>query len=69
MNSFSTEMKFDRVISVEMFEHMRNWHKLLKNISEWLTKEGQLFIHIFVHKELAYLFDGKSSKDWMTKYF
>lgn len=69
MNSFSTEMKFDRVISVEMFEHMRNWHKLLKNISEWLTEEGQLFIHIFVHKELAYLFDGKSSKDWMTKYF
>ena len=62
-------MKFDRVISVEMFEHMRNWHKLLKNISEWLTKRGAIIYYVFVYQGTRISFDGKSSKDWMTKYF
>ena len=40
MNDFSTSQKFDRIISIEMFEHMRNWNKLLKNISTWLSDDG-----------------------------
>ena len=47
-------MKFDRIISIEMFEHMRNWNKLLHNISNWLNPNGLLFVHIFTHKNLSY---------------
>jgi cyclopropane-fatty-acyl-phospholipid synthase len=60
---------FDRVISVEMFEHMRNYKKLLSNIDKWLNKNGKLFVHIFVHKDTPYYFDVKDDTDWMSKYF
>ena len=69
MNTFETDQKYDRVVSVEMFEHMRNWHQLLKRIHRWLTKDGCLFIHIFVHRELAYLFDGQGGVNWMAEHF
>jgi cyclopropane-fatty-acyl-phospholipid synthase len=65
----SLERTFDRVISIEMFEHMRNYTLLLKNISNWLKPEGKLFVHIFVHKDVPYFFDGQSEGDWMSKYF
>ena len=68
MNTFETNQKYDRVVSVEMFEHMRNWHQLLERIHSWLTNEGCLFIHIFVHRELAYLFDGQGV-NWMAEHF
>ena len=61
--------KFDRVISIEMFEHMRNYEELLKRISTWLRPNGTLFVHIFVHKELSYKFDIVDDSDWMSKYF
>jgi cyclopropane-fatty-acyl-phospholipid synthase len=61
--------KFDRVISIEMFEHMRNYEELLKRVSSWLNSEGTLFVHIFVHKELSYKFDIVDDSDWMSKYF
>ena len=69
MNTFETNQQFDRVVSVEMFEHMRNWHHLLKRIHQWLNPDGRLFIHIFVHRELAYLFDGKGGVNWMSEHF
>ena len=69
MNSFSTEKKFDRVVSVEMFEHMRNHEQLLQRISRWLKPAGKLFVHIFVHKTFTYLFETKDQNDWMGRYF
>ncbi len=63
------EAKFDRVISIEMFEHMRNYAALLNKISRWLKPDGRLFVHIFVHKLLAYPFDVKDGSDWMSRYF
>ena len=69
MNSFSIEKKFDRVVSVEMFEHMRNYKELMKRIFNWLKEEGKLFVHIFTHKTFAYKFEVKDDSDWMSKYF
>jgi cyclopropane-fatty-acyl-phospholipid synthase len=60
---------FDRVMSIEMFEHMKNYGLLLEKISRWLHSGGQLFVHIFVHKTLAYHFEVKDQSDWMTQYF
>jgi len=54
INDFSSERKFDRVVSIEMFEHVRNHKLLMQRISNWLKPEGKLFVHVFCHKELAY---------------
>ena len=67
MNDFSTDEKFDRVISIEMFEHMRNYDELLKRIDGWLKQNGKLFVHIFSHKEVAYPFEDKGDGDWMAR--
>lgn len=69
MNDFQTEESFDRVASVEMFEHMQNYQKLLDKISHFLKPEGKLFVHIFTHKDHPYLFEIKDDSDWMAKYF
>lgn len=69
MNVFDTEKKFDRVVSVEMFEHMRNVNMLMGKVSNWLKEDGRLFIHIFTHNKYSYLFEGKSESDWMSRYF
>ncbi len=69
MNDFALARTFDRVISVEMFEHMRNWHELLRRVGNWLEPEGRLFIHIFVHKDLPYLFNGSGENNWMAENF
>ncbi|MBK0379883.1 SAM-dependent methyltransferase [Mucilaginibacter segetis] len=69
MNTFEISDKFDRVVSVEMFEHMRNYQLLLKKVASFLKPDGKLFIHIFTHKEYAYLFEVKDETDWMSKYF
>lgn len=69
MNSFAVEKKFDRVVSVEMFEHMRNYRELMKRIFGWLNEDGKLFVHIFTHKEFTYKFEVKDESDWMSKYF
>ncbi len=60
---------FDRVISIEMFEHMKNYGLLLNKVSRWMKPEARLFVHIFVHKLLAYHFEDKRQDDWMTRYF
>ena len=69
INKFSIDKHFDRIISIEMFEHMRNWHKLMENISNWLSPKGLVFIHIFVHKNRSYILDGNEKVNWMAKYF
>ena len=69
MNAFETEGRFDRIISVEMFEHMRNWEGLLSRIATWLKPEGKLFIHIFTHRRFAYIFEEEGEGNWMGRYF
>jgi cyclopropane-fatty-acyl-phospholipid synthase len=69
MNTFTIEKKFDRVISVEMFEHMRNYQKLLKKIASLLKDDGKFFVHIFTHKDITYLYDETDERDWIGKYF
>lgn len=69
MNQFDIADSFDRVVSVEMFEHMKNYQRLLGNIARWLKPGGKLFVHIFTHKDLAYHYEDKGPSDWMTRYF
>jgi cyclopropane-fatty-acyl-phospholipid synthase len=69
VSKLSMDEKFDRVISIEMFEHMRNYKELLHNINSWLNPEGTLFVHIFAHKELTYKYEVVDDTDWMSKYF
>ncbi len=60
---------FDRVISIEMFEHMRNYQLLLRRISEWLRPDGSLFVHVFAHRHHAYPFEDAGASDWMAREF
>lgn len=69
MNEFSTESRFDRVVSVEMFEHMRNYPELLRRVASWLLPGGKLFVHIFCHTHLMYPFTDEGSSDWMARHF
>jgi len=68
-NVFDTERRFDRVVSIEMFEHMRNYKTLLGRVAGWLKADGRLFVHIFTHRECAYFFETEGEDDWMGKYF
>ncbi|MEL6987514.1 MAG: cyclopropane-fatty-acyl-phospholipid synthase family protein [Bacteroidota bacterium] len=69
VNTLSLDSTFDRVISIEMFEHMRNYKTLLKNISSWMKPKGKLFVHIFCHRFIHYPFEIIDEEDWMSKYF
>ncbi len=69
MNEFTTSQTFDRVVSVEMFEHMRNYPALFKRIHNWLRPAGKFFMHIFVHQSVPYLFEAKDASDWMSQHF
>ncbi|HVV53769.1 MAG TPA: cyclopropane-fatty-acyl-phospholipid synthase family protein [Mucilaginibacter sp.] len=69
MNTFTIDERFDRIVSVEMFEHMRNYQLLMQKVASFLEPEGKVFIHIFTHKEYTYLFEVKDETDWMSKYF
>jgi len=69
MNTFETDGRFDRVVSVEMFEHMRNWGLLLSRIDGWLKPRGRLFLHFFSHRELAYPYVSQGENDWMGRFF
>ena len=60
---------FDRVVSVEMFEHVRNHRALTDRISQWLKADGKLFVHIFCHRDFAYPFDDRGQDDWMARQF
>ncbi|MCD6067540.1 MAG: class SAM-dependent methyltransferase [Bacteroidetes bacterium] len=69
INVLEIDKTFDRVVSVEMFEHMRNYQKLMKKVAGFLKTDGKLFVHIFTHKEFAYKFEVVDESDWMSKYF
>lgn len=69
MNDFSASGMFDRVVSIEMFEHMRNHEELLRRISGWLNPDGKLFVHIFCHRTHSYLFESVDDRDWMARHF
>lgn len=70
MNSFEIDAgRFDRVVSIEMFEHMKNYQALMAGISRWLKPGGLLFVHIFTHRRLAYHFVARDDTDWMARYF
>jgi cyclopropane-fatty-acyl-phospholipid synthase len=69
MNEFSTEQSFDRIVSVEMFEHMRNHPALFNRVHDWLMPGGKFFMHIFVHRAVPYLFEDNDPSDWMSRYF
>jgi cyclopropane-fatty-acyl-phospholipid synthase len=66
---FETQHHFDRVLSVEMFEHIRNYEELLRRISIWLKPEGKLMVHIFCHAQLAYPFETEGASNWMGQHF
>jgi len=69
MNEFEAPGAFDRVVSVEMFEHMANWRALLARVKGWLKPDGRLFIHVFTHKTTPYRFDVNDEADWIAKHF
>lgn len=69
MNDFAIDKQFDRVVSVEMFEHMRNYQELLSRVAACLKAEGKLFVHIFTHTKHAYLYELNEGFDWMARYF
>ena len=69
MNSFEAEGSFDRVVSVEMFEHMANWQTLLAKVHGWIKPDGKLFLHVFSHISQPYRFDYRDKTDWIAQYF
>jgi cyclopropane-fatty-acyl-phospholipid synthase len=69
MNTFTTGRRFDRVVSVEMFEHMANWRALLAQVRTWLKPDGALFVHVFTHRTTPYRFDADDPADWIAKHF
>lgn len=70
MNAFDIEAgRFDRVVSIEMFEHMKNYQALMAGIARWLKPGGFLFVHIFTHRRLAYHFVARDESDWMARHF
>lgn len=69
MNTFDPETTYDRIVSVEMFEHMRNYERLLSRIARWLRPSGKLFVHVFCHRQLSYFFEDGDDGDWMARHF
>ena len=69
MNDFQTDRTFDRVVSVEMFEHMRNYEELFARIARWLKPKGKLFAHVFYQGRCAYPFETDGNNDWMARHF
>ncbi len=69
MNDFDAPALYDRVVSIEMFEHMRNYQILYEKVANWLKPKGQFFKHIFVHRSTPYLFEVADEDDWMSEHF
>lgn len=69
MNQFEAQNRYDRIVSVEMFEHMRNWPGLFQRLSTWLNDGGRFFMHVFCHRNVAYLFEDNGASDWMSRHF
>jgi cyclopropane-fatty-acyl-phospholipid synthase len=69
MNLFAPDGRFDRIVSVEMFEHIMNWRKLMTRVQSWLAPDGRFFLHIFTHRSGSYLFDRANRDDWIAQHF
>jgi cyclopropane-fatty-acyl-phospholipid synthase len=69
MNDFAPGATFDRVVSVEMFEHMRNWEALFTRVAAWMRPDARLFLHVFSHRDAAYPFVADGEADWMARNF
>jgi cyclopropane-fatty-acyl-phospholipid synthase len=69
INRFDPGTRYDRVVSVEMFEHLRNWGEALARVRRWLTGDGRLFLHVFVHRSTPYAFEPRDAGDWMSRHF
>jgi cyclopropane-fatty-acyl-phospholipid synthase len=69
MNVFEPDTRFDRIVSVEMFEHMMNWRELMTRLRAWLAPDGRFFMHIFTHRAGTYLFDRADKEDWIAQHF
>jgi len=69
VNQLALDKHFDRIVSVEMFEHMRNYDSLLNKVASWLKEDGKLFVHIFCHRLFAYPFETDGEDNWMGQYF
>ncbi|THD68482.1 MAG: class I SAM-dependent methyltransferase [Bradyrhizobium sp.] len=69
MNVFDPRRQFDRIVSVEMFEHIMNWRELIARVRSWLAPDGRFFMHVFTHRSGAYLFDRADSEDWIARHF
>jgi len=69
VNELELDEQFDRIVSVEMFEHMRNYQRLFDKIGQWLRQEGKLFVHIFCHRHVVYPFETEGDDNWMGRYF
>jgi len=69
INDLELSTRFDRIISIEMFEHLANWELLLERVSSWLAPDGRAMVHVFCHRELSYFFDPKHAHDWMSTHF
>ncbi|MEO8003510.1 MAG: cyclopropane-fatty-acyl-phospholipid synthase family protein [Betaproteobacteria bacterium] len=69
MNRFAPADRYDRIVSVEMFEHMRNWPELFRRVHDWLRPQGRFFMHVFVHRSSPYLFVERDEGDWMSRHF
>lgn len=68
-NGFDTAERFDRIVSVEMFEHLRNWPRAFANVARWLRPEGRFFMHVFAHRGAPYEFVERDASDWMSRHF
>jgi cyclopropane-fatty-acyl-phospholipid synthase len=69
MNRFETNARYDRIVSVEMFEHMRNWRELFARVHGWLKPGGRFFMHVFAHRSTPYAFEARDASDWMSQHF
>ena len=69
MNVFDTDQRFDRIVSVEMFEHMSNWRALLERCRKWLRQDGRLLTHVFAHRTAPYRFNVNDPADWIAHHF
>lgn len=69
VNSFDPGQRFDRVVSVEMMEHTRNWRQLLRRIAGWLAPDGRLFVHVFTHRAVGYPFAVDGDDAWLARWF
>tara|TARA_R110002049_G_scaffold176717_1_gene343875 strand:- start:32 stop:1075 length:1044 start_codon:yes stop_codon:yes gene_type:complete len=69
MNTFRTIARFDRIVSVEMFEHLRNWPEAFSRVRSWLENDGRFFMHVFVHRLTPYAFEARDESDWMSRFF